>query len=197
MPRGAHEPLGAPLCSAVSHSSACEIQWECRRVTAAILTLVGSYGTGFLGGILGAGGGVFLVPYLIFVVGVRPIAAVGISIFCVLGTAVGATGKSLEEGRVNVPLALSIEPALIIGAALAAWFAQAVSDRTLLVLFAALMLALAGLFFFARHRVAPEKSELPDHHALDGVFLDERTGAPVAYRPQRMRICGWNHPAHG
>jgi uncharacterized membrane protein YfcA len=157
-------------------------------VTAAILTLVGSFVTGFLGGILGAGGGVFLVPYLIFVVGIRPIAAVGISIFCVLGTTVGATGRSLEEGRVNVPLALSIEPALLVGATLAAYFAQRITDQALLMLFAGLMLALALLFFFGRRTVTPDISVLPERHPLDGVFLDERTGAPVAYRPRRLAL---------
>jgi uncharacterized membrane protein YfcA len=155
-------------------------------VTAVLMTLVGSFATGFLGGILGAGGGVFLVPYLVFVVGIRPIAAVGISIFCVLGTAVGATGRSLEEGRVNVPLALSIEPALVVGATLAALFAQRVSDETLLILFALLMFGLAALFFFGDRAAHPAVFDDTMHRPLDGVTIDAKGDAPVAYRPQRL-----------
>lgn len=153
-------------------------------MTVALLTFLGSLATGFLGGILGAGGGVFLVPYLVLVVGVRPIEAVSTSIVCVLGTAVGATGRALEDGRVNVPLALALEPFLVVGAALAAIFAQRIGDRALLVAFAMLMLVLAALLVFRRRAVDGEAAP-SDTAPFDGVALDD-DGRPVRYRPQRL-----------
>lgn len=165
----------------VERAGVCEARDD---VTVALLTFLGSLATGFLGGILGAGGGVFLVPYLVLVVGVRPIEAVSTSIVCVLGTAVGATGRALEDGRVNVPLALALEPFLVVGAVLAALFAQRIGDRALLIAFASLMLLLAVLLVARRtsHAVEPAPDDVSP---FDGVAPDDE-GRPVRYRPRRL-----------
>jgi len=77
-------------------------------MTLLLLTLLGGVIIGILGGLLGVGGGVLWVPYLVIVVGLRPVEAVGIALFCVIGTCVAGTRKGLLEGRTNVPLALSL-----------------------------------------------------------------------------------------
>ena len=48
-------------------------------MTAALVTCVGSFAVGVVGAVLGVGGGVFLVPFLVFAAGLRPIEAVGVS----------------------------------------------------------------------------------------------------------------------
>lgn len=154
-----------------------------------VTTLIGSFVVGILGGLFGVGGGVFLVPFLVVAAGLRPIAAVGVSILCVLGSSIGATGRALETGRVNIALALLLEPLLVVGALSASFLAQRVTDQTLILMFAAMMLGLAALFVVTgRARSAHAAVPLDGARAFDGVFLDRSSDEVVRYRPQRLAV---------
>ncbi|HEY1099954.1 MAG TPA: TSUP family transporter, partial [Myxococcota bacterium] len=67
-------------------------------VVASLMILVGSLVVGVLGGLLGVGGGVFLVPFLIFVASLSAKAAVAASLCCVIGTSASASLISGKSG---------------------------------------------------------------------------------------------------
>lgn len=155
-------------------------------LVAILLTAAGSLVVGFLGGAFGVGGGIFLVPFLTLV-GLRPVEAVGVSLFCVIGTSASASSVALRNGEANLGLCLVLEPFFVGGAVLAGSLAQRVSDTALLLGFAAVVLAVAVLFLaqaFGRGLPPPVAPDGPARFT-DGISSN------VRYRPQRVPlVCG-------
>ncbi len=147
---------------------------------------VGSFFVGVLGGTLGVGGGVFLVPFLVFTTSLRPIEAVGLSLFCVMGTSIGGAGRALSRGDVNVGLGLWMELFMLIGTVAASIAAQKVSDAALMYGFAVLMLGVGAAFIFRAVKAGAVSFEAPAGapSLLDGCVLDKE-GNPIHYRAQR------------
>lgn len=154
-----------------------------------LLTLFGSFVVGVIGAVLGVGGGTFLVPFLVLVAHLRPVEAVGISLFCVIGTSVGGGSAALKSGQANVGLALVIEPFLVITAVGASLLAQQLADALLLALFGVMLLGVGGLFLYLFQknlRIEPHPPEGRGHF-VDGVVVEPARGE-VRYRPQRVPL---------
>lgn len=147
----------------------------------AAITALGSLIVGVLGGAFGVGGGIFLVPLLVWT-GLRPVEAVGVSLFCVIGTSVGASSVALKNGEANLGLSLLLEPFLLIGAVGAGLVATRVSDAALLDAFAALLVLIAASLLLRGRFAAPAVAPTGGEGLFDGVS----SGAP--YRPQRLRV---------
>lgn len=145
----------------------------------AALTTLGSFVVGVAGGALGLGGGIFLVPFLVWL-GLRPVAAVGVSLFCVIGTATGASSVAVKSGEANLGLCLLLEPFLLAGAVGASLLATRISDAALLYAFAALLLGVAGSLLLRRGGSTVSEAPRGDARFYDGVSA----GAP--YRPRRL-----------
>lgn len=146
----------------------------------AALTALGSLAVGVVGGAFGVGGGIFLVPLLVWL-GHRPVEAVGVSLFCVIGTSVGASSVALRNGEANLTLSLLLEPFLLAGAVGAGLVAARVGDATLLYAFAA-VLVLIALATALRGRAAAALAPAGEPGLFDGVSAGE------PYRPQRLRV---------
>lgn len=151
----------------------------------ALLTVAGSFCVGVLGAALGVGGGVFLVPFLALFAGLRPIEAVGISLFCVIGTSVGGASRALRSGEANLPLALTLEPIMLAGAVASAMVAHKLSDAWLLGGFGVLMLFIGTLFLRRRADGGGDELGDDDQRVLDGVTF-EPDGGRIRYRPRRV-----------
>lgn len=118
-----------------------------------VLVLVsGSFGMGVLGGLLGVGGGVFLVPFLVFAAGLSAKAAVAVSLCCVIGTSAAASAVGGRNGLARLDISLAIEPALVVGAVLASAVVGRVSDGAVMVGFAGLMAFIVVLMVVRRRR---------------------------------------------
>lgn len=154
-----------------------------------LLTAGGSFFVGVLGAVLGIGGGTFLVPFLVILAGLPPVEAVGISLFCVIGTSVGGASRALRTGQANLGLALVLEPFMLVGSVGASLLAHRVSGSVILTLFAALMFGLAALFLRLglKDDPAPPVAPSGDPHLTDGVS-PEPDGSLVRYRPQRLGV---------
>lgn len=155
----------------------------------ALLTLVGSFAVGVVGAILGVGGGVFLVPFLVLVVGLRPVEAVGISLFAVVGMSVGGASRALRTGQANLGLALLLEPFLLVTAVAGSLLAHLISDGALLALFGAMMLGISMLFAVLARAGVDTVPLRPTGraHLLDGMSAEPgRDEEP--YRPVRVPL---------
>ena len=122
-------------------------------LTQALIVVVGSFGVGVLGGLLGVGGGVFLVPFLVMFDVAAPKMAVAISLCSVICTSAAAALVSGRSGVARLSTALRLEPALVAGAVVASLFGVRVDDGALLVGFGILILFIAVLIR-ARRRFA-------------------------------------------
>jgi len=81
-------------------------------LVAAILLLLGGVAAGTIGGMLGIGGGVVLMPLLRFGVGLEPAQAAGTCVLAVFFTALGGTWRNRGMGRLHLP---SLTPVLVAG----------------------------------------------------------------------------------
>lgn len=94
---------------------------------------------GLLGGLLGIGGGVVIVPALILLLdasGTYPPAsvtliAVATSLSCVLGTSLAAARSQIQAGKVQWPIIRRWGPPLVLGATLAGAIAEQLPMATL------------------------------------------------------------------
>ncbi len=156
-----------------------------------LLTLFGSFAVGVIGAALGVGGGTFLVPFLVLFAELRPVEAVGISLFCVIGTSVGGASAAIKSGQANLGLALVLEPILLLTSVGASLLAQRMEDALLLGLFALMLTAIAGLFFYVWQRNLGVDAVAPSGAArlVDGVVQEPGVGG-VSYRPQRLPVLG-------
>ncbi len=99
---------------------------------------------GAFAGLLGVGGGIFMVPFLVIVGGLDQHVAQATSLLVVLPTAVVATVTLHRKGVGNVRVALAMGVCGAIGAGAGALLALALSSESLKLFFAAL-LAYTGL----------------------------------------------------
>ena len=95
-----------------------------------IPALVGA-ASGFVGGLFGVGGGVIMVPAMIFILKMETRLAVGTSMAIVIFTAITATSKHALNGNVDWKTALPFIPAAVIGGYLGAMAVQHVPGEML------------------------------------------------------------------
>ena len=106
--------------------------------------------SGILSGLFGIGGGVVIVPALIFFARLTPITATGTSLAALL-LPVGALGawEYYKRGHLNVPAALYIAIGLFVGAWIGARLAQHLSPVQLKRGFAVFLVLVAGRMWFS------------------------------------------------
>lgn len=97
-----------------------------------LLFLLIGLAAGVLSGLFGIGGGVLIVPALIFITRLQPLTATGTSLAALL-LPVGALGawQYYKQGNVNVAAALCLALGLAVGAYFGAQFAQSLSPLAL------------------------------------------------------------------
>lgn len=108
------------------------------------LTLVGvGLATGILSGLLGVGGGVFLVPVMVVLLGFGDITAKGVSLLVVVPTGLVATVISARRGNVDVRAAAAIGVAGAATSTAGAALAFLLEPRLAAILFAAFLVLIA------------------------------------------------------
>lgn len=150
----------------------------------ALLTLLTGTLSGSLGAMLGIGGGVFLVPFLILVVGLPFHQAAAVSLAAVIATSTAVSAATAGKHLINLRLGMALEVATAAGGLAGGLTALALSPRTLQVVFAVVALLVAAAV--ARRREAPPLPHDADVGALGGRYTDERTGETVTYRVRRL-----------
>ena len=97
-------------------------------------------GAGALGALLGVGGGVVLVPALVFLADLSFTAAVGTSLVCVVATSVAGSAVQFGRDGVSVETAVPLQAFAVGGAVAAGLAAPLVPVRALYVAFGVLLL---------------------------------------------------------
>ncbi|ODT40060.1 MAG: permease [Microbacterium sp. SCN 70-200] len=99
--------------------------------------------TGIMAGLLGVGGGVIVVPALMFLFGTSDLIAKGTSLLMMIPTAVSGTIGNARRGNVDLLAAALIGGAACTTTALGAWFATLLDPAVSNILFAAFMIFIA------------------------------------------------------
>jgi uncharacterized membrane protein YfcA len=106
---------------------------------------------GILSGFLGIGGGVIIVPALIYICGFTQLKAQGTSLAILLPpVGILAFMQYYKKGNVDIKAGAIIAITLIIGSAIASRFAQNISPSLLRKGFAIFMIAISLKMFFSK-----------------------------------------------
>ncbi len=107
--------------------------------TLAILISV-SAAAGFIGALLGIGGGIVLIPVLTLLFGLPLREAIGVSIVAVIATSSGAAASYVRDHLTNIRVAIFLEVATTLGGATGAFLSGVFSPRVLTLLFVSILL---------------------------------------------------------
>jgi len=126
-----------------------------------VLTLVaGGAVMGVLGGLIGVGGGVILVPLLVLGFGVSQQLAQGTSLAAIIPTALGGAASHQHLGNVSIPAARLLAIGGMAGAVAGALLAVHTREEPLRLIFAA-YLAATGLRQLQRARELRRREPMP------------------------------------
>lgn len=105
---------------------------------------------GILSGIFGIGGGIIMVPALIFLAGFTQLQANGTSLaVLVVPVGLAAVFQYYKAGNVDIRAAIIIAVCLFITAGITAYFAQKFNTAYLRVAFGVLVIAIGGYIVFS------------------------------------------------
>ncbi len=127
-------------------------------------------------GLVGSGGSIVTLPVLVYVAGIPAHQAVGMSLVIVGGTSAMGTFLNLRRGDVHSQAAAFFAMSGMIGAHIGAKFTHWVSAPVLLLLFGALMLAVAIRMLLRTEPASGAKQCQPLRCLLVGLLVGVLTG---------------------
>ncbi len=111
---------------------------------------------GIVGGLVGVGGGILFVPALAIFAGLTQVEAQSTSLLAIIAVAALGSWRQHEYGNVRVADGLAIGALSLLGVAFGAVVSNAVSQRTLELSFAALLIFLSIQLAMRSLRPRPE-----------------------------------------
>ena len=146
---------------------------------------------GFLGALLGLGGGIIIIPALTLWLHVDIRYAIGASIVSVIATSSGAAASYVRERLTNLRVAMVLELATTSGAITGAYLAGFLGGRGLFLIFGVVM-AYSSLMMFRRMRegeVRPARAApWADRLRLHSSYFDPGLGREITYRVAGTRV---------
>ncbi len=126
--------------------------------TIALLVLVG-LAAGFLSGLIGIGGGVIIVPALVFFLGFTQKQAQGTSLgILLLPVGILAVMQYYKQGYLNINYVIVVSIAFVAGGFLGSKLAISLSDEKVKKIFAVIMMLIAlKMLFFDSSKAKPPK----------------------------------------
>jgi len=148
-----------------------------------LVVWVGGLAAGFLGSLTGLGGGIVVVPLLVWLsVDIR--YAIGAALVSVIATSSGAAAAYVKQGFVNVRVGIFLELATTVGAVSGAHLATSfVSTSAIAVIFGVVLLVSAFLSLRQWHQdvLAERPNQIAVWLRLDGSY-------PTAEGPQSYHV---------
>ncbi len=144
-----------------------------------------SVGAGFLGSLVGLGGGIIIVPILTLLYHVDIRLAIGASIVSVIATSSGAAVAYVRERLTNLRAGMFLEVATTIGALTGAYLTTMVPSKVLYVLFALILTYSAIAMFRKRNHAAPltiSDDRIANYFRLHGSYYDRTEHKEIAYK---------------
>jgi uncharacterized membrane protein YfcA len=150
-----------------------------------IYLLAGGFVAGTFGALLGLGGGVLLIPFLVIVLGIPMHQAIATSIIAVIATSSAGAAMNLERRIVNMRFGMLLEIATVAGAILGGITANTLSPNVLTKLFSGLLFFVAAIMVW-RARQHNGKEIVYTDGVLPGMFVDDANGESVLYTVKKV-----------
>ena len=150
-----------------------------------------SFLAGFLGSLLGLGGGMIVIPALTLMLHVDIRHAIGASIISVIATSSGAAAAYVRDRLANLRVAMFLELGTTTGAIIGAYIAGIVHPKLLFILFG-VILGYSALAMLRKRKSADDEDRdvgaFTQHLKLHGSYFDDAAGMEIAYQPVRARL---------
>ena len=156
-----------------------------------ILTaLLVALGSGFLGALLGLGGGVIMVPLLVFILDIPIHIAAGASIVAVVATSSVSASVYVRDEITNMRLGMFLEMATTLGAVTGASIMVGISESILKVIFAFSLLYAAFVMWqqmrtTGRSWVPMENDKVAEKLNLGSSYYDSARDETISYGVSR------------
>lgn len=148
----------------------------------AILILLISVLAGFVGALLGLGGGIIVVPALTLLFGIDIKYAVAASLISIIATSSGAAASFLKDHLTNLRVAVVLEIGTVAGAMTGFLIASSIKSSWLYFIFGSFLLLSAVLMFRKKaDSRAPANHPWADKLKLEGSFPDGK-GQLIFYK---------------
>lgn len=153
-----------------------------------LLIAFGGVMTGIIGALFGIGGGIFLIPFLVVLIGIPMHQAIATSIVAVIATSGAAASVNIERRFTNIRLGVLLETVTSAGAVLGGLTANILSEDVLSRMFGGLLLVVAILM---TRRLRRRGSRAPEAIDADGVqfgasYFDPSVQEEVHYEVKRI-----------
>lgn len=136
---------------------------------------------GTFGALLGLGGGVFLIPFLVLVLNVPMHQAVATSIVAVIATSSTGAAMNLERHMVNIRLGMLLETTTVAGAIAGGLTASILDAAVLTKIFGFLLVGIAVMMALSEKLTAMVSASGGGNGALAGEYHDDATNSTVPY----------------
>jgi uncharacterized protein len=156
-----------------------------------LVTFLISCGAGFLGSLLGVGGGIIVIPALALLLHIDIRYAIGASIVSIIATSSGAAAAYVREHMTNLRVAMLLELGTTTGALTGAFLAGLITGRWLYIIFG-VVLAYSALIMFRKgqshvHEAVPADA-WADRLNLHGSYFDQAEGRTIHYRVTHTKL---------
>lgn len=147
-------------------------------------------GSGFLGALLGLGGGVIMVPLLVFVLGLPIHIAAGASIVAVVATSSASASVYVRDEITNMRLGMFLELATTLGAVTGAGLMAGASEAALKTVFGATLLYASGVMWHQMRSTGRSWVPMANDHVaerlnLGSSYYDAARGEEISYGVSR------------
>ncbi|ODS51083.1 MAG: permease [Bdellovibrio sp. SCN 50-8] len=141
---------------------------------------------GFLGSLLGLGGGIIVVPALTLIFGIDIRYAVAASLISIVATSSGAAASYLRDHLTNLRLAVFLEVGTVTGAIVGFLISKQINASALFLLFGALLM-FSGIMMLRKRGDHLETKNHPwaEHLELSGDYT-KPSGEKVIYKIARV-----------
>jgi hypothetical protein len=153
----------------------------------AVATIATGGLAGLFGAMLGIGGGVFLVPFLVLVVGLPFKAAAAVSLAAVIATSTSVSATTAGRHLINLRLGMALEVATAAGGLAGGITAHMLAPTTLELLFAGMAIIIAASVLRSSGR-EEARTDCEDVGTLGGRYTDATTGVLHCYRVSHLPI---------
>ncbi|QLY23976.1 sulfite exporter TauE/SafE family protein [Bdellovibrio sp. KM01] len=152
-----------------------------------ILLLITAIGAGFLGALLGLGGGIIIVPVLTLVYHIDIRYAIAASLISIVATSSGAAASYLKDSLTNLRLAVFLEIGTVSGAIVGFLLATYIKAQFLFLLFGTFLFFSALMMLRKRHEhYSAHNHPWAEKLRLDGGFPEG--GEWKAYKVEHVPL---------
>ncbi len=142
-------------------------------------------GAGFLGSLLGLGGGIIVTPVLTLMFGLDIRYAIGASIVSVIATSSGAAVAYLKDRLTNVRIGMFLEIGTTLGAITGAYLSGLIDPKYLYIIFGLLLLYSAVIMLKKTNTELPQNVQghpMAEKLGLNGEYYDKLLRQQVVYK---------------